>query len=144
MPPPTTYSEAIFTDYMFSVLGEVGDLLKWTAGSAQVQEALTDALLEYGETTIGNITGTKNLRHLRAFGRRAIWRAVVQATSGKYDFSDSDAHFTRSQLNSQARESLKIAETECLEWDPAYAVSIVSVKRPHDPYQVILDSERVP
>lgn len=150
MPPVTSYSEAVFADYLFSVLGEVGSMLGWTPGSAAVQEALNDTLLEYGETTITNIVGTNGLkgtnalRRLRALGRRAIWRAVVQATSGKYSFGDAGQSFQRKQINDMARETLKLAETECLEWDPMYAVGIVGVNRPADPYIVLQDSQRIP
>lgn len=143
MPVPTSYSEAIFADYMTSVLGEVASLLGWDAGTVQVQEALTDTLLEFGESTIGNVTLPVDLRRLRALGRRAIWRAVVQATTGKYDFSDSDARFTRSQINAQAREALKLAEADCLEFSPTYEVTMTRITRPNDPYQVIPDEERV-
>lgn len=150
MPPALQYSEAIFSDYLFSVLGEVGGMLGWTAGSPAVQEALNDALLEYGETTIANIVstdtvqGTRQIRRLRALGRRAIWRAVVQATAGKYQVGSPDWQLARQQINAQAREALKIAQTDCLEWDPMYAVGIVSVNRAADPYQVIPDTSRVP
>jgi hypothetical protein len=142
MPVPTQYSEANLAEYIVSVLDEVASLLGWDNGTPQVQEALADTLLEYGQTDLAQITGTTSIRRLRALGRRAIWRAVVQATAGKYDFRDSDATFTRSQINSQAREMLKLAETDCLEFSATYAVSIVSINRPHDPYSVRPDSER--
>lgn len=144
MPPPTTYSEAILADYLASALGDLADVLGWTAGSPQVQEAVTDALLEMGVTAIALVATPLQIRGLRALGRRAIWRAAVQATSAKYDFGDSDARFTRSQMHSQALESLKMAETDCLRWDPDYSASIIGVKRPSDPYIVLQDSERVP
>lgn len=144
MPVVQSYSEASFRDYLFGVLDEVGGLLGWTSGSVAVQEALNDALLEYGTSDITTILGGTNLRHLRAFGRRAIWRAVVQATAGRYDFRDSDATFNRSQIQEQAREALKLAESDALAWDPSYSVSIVRVTRPQDPYQVIPDESRVP
>lgn len=123
-------------------------MLGWTAGSVQVQEALNDTLLEYGEPTIANIVnttganGTRNLRRLRALGRRAIWRAVVQATAGKYQVGSSEWQLSRQQIHTQAKGAFEIASSECLEWDPSYAVSIVTVKRPSDPYQVLPDSER--
>lgn len=143
MPPPTQYSEAQFCDYLASVLHEVAPIIDWDAGSVQVLEAKNDALLELGQTDIALITSTKDLRGLRALGRRAIWRAVVQAVSAKYDFSDSDAKFTRSQIQAMALESLKLAESDCLEFSPMYAATIVRVSRPQDPYQVIPDTERV-
>lgn len=142
MPVPTVYTEAIFRDYMVSVLGQMADILGWDNNTSQVVEAGNDALLELGVSNIATVT---NIRGLRALGRRAIWRAVVQATTGYYAFTDvGQQQFSRQQINEQARKALELAETECLEWSPAYATSIVSVSRPHDPYAVLPDSARVP
>lgn len=148
MPVPITYSESIFADYLAGVLDELGPILGWDASSVAVIEAVNDTLLEYGGSqdapSIATITGGANIRHLRAFGRRAIWRAVLQGVAGKYDFRDSDATFTRSQIQAMAKVALELAEYECREWDSSYAVSIVSVRRPQDPYQVFPDNVRVP
>lgn len=142
MPVPTAYSEALFASYLHSVLDKLADALDWDASDPRVLEAVTDTLLEYGVSDIATITEGTDMRRLRALGRRAIWRAVVQATAGKYDFSDSDAKFSRSQVNEQAREMLKLAETDCLEFSPTYAVSIVSIRRPQDPYAVLPQEDR--
>lgn len=144
MPAPSQYSEAIYADYLFSVLGEVAAMLGWTAGSVQIQEAVADALLDLNVASIALATTPSQIRGLRALGRRAIWRAVVQATSGKYDFGDSDAKFSRSQIQAQALAAYKLADADCLPWDPNYAVGVVRVKRSNDPYAVIPDAERVP
>jgi hypothetical protein len=150
MPVPTTYTEAGFANYLASVLGEVAGVLGWDAGSVQVIEALNDTLLEYGETTITNIVGanglngTKPLRHLRALGRRSIWRAVKQATASKYQVGSPEWTLQRQQIHDHAVEEFEMANTECLEFDPMYAVSIVGVKRSGDPYIVLPDAERIP
>lgn len=146
MPVPTQYSEAIFADYLTSVLGSLADVLGWTAGSPAVQEAISDALLEYGETTISSVTGTANLLKLRALGRRAIWRAVAAATVGNYSFTDvAQQQFSREQVHEHAVKMLEAADVECRAFgaDPTYAVSIVAISRPHDPYAVLEDSVRV-
>lgn len=145
MPVPTQYSESLFADYLVSVLGDFATVLAWDMGSQQVQEAVADALLELGAVSIASVTTTFQIRGLRALGRRAIWRAVVQATAGFYAFTDvAQQQFSRQQINDHALKALELAETECLEWSPSYAVTIVSVKRPSDPYVVIPDSERIP
>lgn len=115
MPPPTAYSESIFADYLAGRLADLGPVLGWDAGSEAVIEAVNDALLEYGTTDISLVTGAANIKALRALGRRAIWRAVVQAVAGNYDFADSDAKFTRSQVQAMALEALKRAEADCAE-----------------------------
>lgn len=144
MPLPTQYSEAVFADYLASVLDEVGSVLGWDAGSVQVIEAVNDALLDLGVTDIALATTARQIRGLRALGRRAIWRGVVQAVAAKYDFSDSDAKFTRSQIQAMALEALKQADNDCLEFSPSYAATIVRISRPQDPYVVLEDSSRVP
>lgn len=145
MPVPTTYSEHRLSEYLISQLEELADVLGWSSGSVQVAEAVNDALLDYGEPTISAITGATALRKLRALGRRAIWRAVVQATVGDYSFSSDGQRFDRQQVNEQARKMLELAEIDCRVTgaDPDYAVQIVSISRPHDPYAVILDEDRV-
>lgn len=144
MPVPTQYSESLFADYLASVLGELAPIIGWDAGSVQVIEASNDALLELGLAAIGEVTTARQIRGLRALGRRAIWRAVVQAVAGKYDFRDSDATFSRSQIQEMAREALKVAENDCLEFSPNYAATIVRISRPQDPYVVLADEDRIP
>lgn len=144
MPAPTAYSESVFADYLTTVLGEFATLLGWSPGSPAVQEALSDALLELGVPSIAAVTTPFQIRGLRALGRRAIWRAVVQATAGDYTVTDNNQTLEREQLQKQSLKALDLAATECLPWDPNYAVGIVSVKRPADPYVVIPDTERVP
>lgn len=144
MPVLTSYSEPIFRAYLVSVLHEVATIIGWDTGSPQVEEAKNDALLDFGSTDISTVTSTRDMRALRALGRRAIWRAVAQAVSAKYDFSDADARFTRSQIQAMALESLKLAEADCLEFNPNYAVSVSRVSRPHDPYAVLEDATRIP
>jgi hypothetical protein len=147
VPVATQYTEGAFAEYLVSVLDGLASTLDWNSGDPRVQEALADALLEYGDTTIGNISGTDNLRKLRALGRRAIWRAVVQASVGHYSFTDvAQQKFSREQVNEQARKMLELAELDCRAAgaDAGYAVSLVSISRPHDPYAVIPDEERVP
>ena len=144
MPVPTVYSESGFAAYLTSVLDKLADALDWDAGDPRVIEAVNDTLLEYGASDITTVVDGTGIRRLRALGRRSIWRAVVQATANYYSLSDNGQKLERQQVNEQAREMLKIADAECLEFDPSYAVQVVSVNRPHDPYAVLPDAERVP
>jgi hypothetical protein len=144
MSAPTSYSEAIFADYLASVLGNFADLLGWDGGSWPVQEAVADALLEMGISNIASATTPFQIRGLRALGRRAIWRAVVQAVAADYTVTDNNQTLEREQLQKQALVALELAETESLEWSPSYGVTIISIKRPADPYVVLPDTERVP
>lgn len=111
MPLPTAYTEIAFADYLASVLGEMASIIGWDAGSVQVIEAINDALLDMGES---DITAVTDFRGLRALGRRAIWRAVAQATASDYSFSSDGQRFDRQQINMQALALLKVAEDDCL------------------------------
>jgi D-serine deaminase-like pyridoxal phosphate-dependent protein len=147
MPVPTVYSESGFASYLASVLDTLADVLGWDAGDPRVQEAVTDALLEYGETSIAAISGSSNLLKLRALGRRSIWRAVAEATAGNYSFTDvAQQKFDRQQVHDHAlamwREADSTART--LGADVSTAVSVVTIKRPHDPYIILPDAERIP
>jgi hypothetical protein len=140
MAAPTVYSESLFADYLASVLGPVADMLGWDAGSVAVQEAVNDALLEYGASSIADAT---SIRKLRAFGRRAIWLAVVQATAGAYTIIDNGQEFDRDQISTHAQSMLKVASAECMEFETAGVATMLRVKRTHDPYIILPDAERV-
>lgn len=147
MPAPAVYSEILFADYLTGQIQQVAAALGWDAGSAQVREAVNDALLDLDKTDIASAT---DIRGLRALGRRAIWRAVVQATTSNYSFTDvAQQKFDRQQVNTQAQAMLKIAEADCQALgvgtdSSVFAVQIMRVSRPHDPYVVLPDEERVP
>jgi len=146
MPVPTVYSEASFASYLTSVLDPLVDVLGWDEGDPRVREAVTDALLDYGTSTITTITAAADVRRLRALGRVAIWRAVVQATAGHYAFTDvGQQQFNRQQVNEQARAMLEIAEADAraIGATSDYTVTIAAVRRPHDPYAVTPDDERI-
>jgi hypothetical protein len=112
MPVPTQYTEVQLRNYLVAVLADVGTALGWDSGSVQVVEATNDALLEAGASDISIVT---DIRGLRALGRRAIWRAVVQATAGNYSFSTYEQRFDRQQVNEQAHKALELAEADCRE-----------------------------
>ena len=145
MPLPTAYSETLFADYLVSQIDQVAAVLDWDAGSVAVLEAVNDALLDLGETDIAAVS---DLRGLRAVGRRAIWRAVAQATAGDYSITDNGQRLERQQAHAQALAMLKVAEADCQMLgigadETAFAVQIMRAVRPADPYTVLPDEERV-
>ncbi len=145
MPTPTTYTEGAFAAYLAATLDGLADVLGWNADDRHVREAVTDALLEYDESSIGSITGGTNIRRLRALGRRAIWRAVVQATANFYSLTDNGQKLERQQIHDHAVKALEMAETDCRAFgdDPSFVATLLTVERVRDPYVVIPDSERV-
>jgi hypothetical protein len=145
VPPPLVYSEALFADYLVTVLDSIATVLGWDTGSPQVQEAVADALLDLGSTSIASVT---DIRGLRAVGRRAIWRAVVQATAGNYSITDNGQKLERQQVNDQARKMLELVEADCQTLGVGLAGAglpafIWRIDRPRDPYDIRPEEERV-
>jgi len=145
MPVPTAYTEPALGRYMLSVIDQVGVTLGWDVTDLVVQEAVTDALLDYGDVPIASIAGSTEIRKLRALGQRAIWRAVVNTTSDYYSILDNGQKLERQQVNAQARQSLVLAESLCDQVGATntWAMSIHAISRPHDPYSVVEDDTRV-
>jgi hypothetical protein len=141
MPVPTSYSESQFAAYLVTTLDTLEQVLNWDQGDPRVREAVSDALLDYG---VSDITEATDIRKLRALGRRAIWRAVANATAGFYAFTDvGQQQFSRQQIHDHATAMLKQSETEALEWSLSYAASSSTISRSTDPYLVIPDEERI-
>lgn len=144
MAVPTAYTTTSLAVYLKYVPGDIIDVLGWNTDSPQVQEAVNDALLEYGVTDAASITGTDEIRRLRALGRRAIWRAIVQATANWYGITDNGQVLDRQQVHAQALLAFEQADNDCRAAgaDPALAVNVIHVQRVRDPYAVIPDAER--
>src|SRR4051812_31054161 len=138
MAVPTVYTTTSLAVYLKYVPGDLLDVLGWDTDSPQVQEAVNDALLEYGETDVASISGTDAVRRLRALARRAIWRAIVQATANWYSITDNGQKLERQQVNDQALKALEQADIDCRAAgaDPALSVNVLHVQRVRDPYAV--------
>lgn len=115
MPIPAQISETWLADYQVSLLDKLASILGWDNGSPSVQNAVLQTLLDYGVSDPSTVTGIENTRKLLAYADRAIWRAVVKATTGNYDFRDADASMSRSQMQEQAKEALEVAEAALAE-----------------------------
>jgi len=141
---PSSYTEKTLAEYMHVMLGKVAEALNLhfnPTDAGDYGEAVNDALLEYGETTIASITGTANLQKLRALARVAAWQYVINNFAALYDFSADGASYNRSQLFKNAQESLKLAEQAALPYSSNYSAKIVAVDHKHDPYQVRPEDE---
>jgi hypothetical protein len=145
MAVPTAYTTSSLAVYLKYVPGDLIDVLGWDTDSPQVVEAVNDALLEYGETDATSISGTDAIRRLRALGRRAIWRSIIQATANWYSITDNGQKLERQQVHAQALKAFEQADNDCRAAgaDPALAVNVLHVQRVRDPYAVIPDAERL-
>lgn len=141
MPAPTAYTESDLIAFMQDTLKGVADLLEWSEDD-QYQEAVNETLLSYGVDNISEITGRENVRRLRAIARFQVWKSVVNATAGYYNFSADNGRFDRSQIHEQARANMTAAETDLLTFDDQYRVGVDTLDYKHDPYQYRPEEDR--
>lgn len=112
MPVPTVYTEATLAAFMKDTLGEVADLLGWTASGYAVDSfrpMVEDALVAYG---VGTIENALNITKLRAAAKVAAWSGAMTALVTRYDFQSEQQSFSRSQMAKTAKEMLNRAESE--------------------------------
>jgi len=113
MPAPSSYSESMIRDYMYSTTKGVVDVINWTAND--FVEPVNDLLIAYGVDTINDAT---DIAKLRAMAKIEAWRAMVSATSGEFDYSSDSGqtalHYKRSQLHEQAKAALTLAQGDAV------------------------------
>lgn len=148
MAAPTSYTEIALATYMHGILGPVAAALSYSAPAGDpgaYQNAVDEALLDYGADDISTISGRENIRKLRVQARVQVWRQVIAAVTGDFDFSADGGSYDRSQVHEMALKSLAIAEEEAMALGalPGYVVGIDKVKHIHDPYAYVPDEERV-
>lgn len=139
MPLPTSYTEESLAQFMHTTLGTIATDLELEEPAGELgayAEAVYEALFNYGASDIATITGTYNVRRLRVLAEVEAWRLVVYLTSGDFDFSADGGSYKRSQINAQARESLKMVEAKAVQLgaNTDYAVGIDRLDHIHDPY----------
>jgi hypothetical protein len=132
---PVGYTEDELADMMVVRLGDVGVILSWTAGSPQVQEAVTSTLVSWGGS-VEVLGTTAEVRRLRAIAMVHAWRAAVESLAARYDHREGQFAYSRSQAHAMALKSLAVAESEAAAVGVLtdYAVVVESVVRTEDPY----------
>lgn len=109
---PTGYTEEGLMNYMHAALEGVGDVLGFDPPHGY-DDAFYEVMFVYGEDDVTAVSGSHNLRRLRAIARVEAWRKVMAATTGDYDFRREDgATYNRSQMNAQARQNFTQALKE--------------------------------
>lgn len=145
MAAPTSYTEEALAIYMRDgVLKELSTALGWTLVPDDYQEAINEALLMMEVDSISEVSGRSNIQKLRYAAQIAVWRQVISATTGDYNFAVDGERYDRSQVNEQAHKALALAESDAMAFGlmPNYQVTIDNMKYIHDPYQYIPDDER--
>jgi len=138
---PTVYTEATLATFMLAELGDVAGVLAWT-GQANVQEAINEALLVYGVSAIADAT---DIPKLRTLARREAWRRAVSSLLTRYDFSNPEGEYKRSQMVKAAATSLAQAEADAMPYDPNIGAAIITaIEHSADPYTLDASEWAVP
>lgn len=141
MAAPTSYTEATLATFMLTELGDVAGVLEWTA-QADVQEAINEALLVYGVNDIADAT---DISKLRALARRQAWRSAVNSLTTRYDFSNPEGDYKRSQMVKAAATRLAQAESDAMPYDLTLGAAIVTtIDHSADPYTTDVSEWAVP
>lgn len=140
MTVPTSYTESELAAYMQTTIAPLDGVLGWTTVPDNYQEPVNDALLAYGVADIAEAT---DMVKLRTLARLMVWRAVVAATAGTYDYRVDNEQFSRSQIHEHAAAMLAIAESEAGAYvdDGRYSIAVGTVGYETDPYQYVPCSE---
>ena len=127
---PTGYTEETLSAYRSSQAGAVADLLGWTVDGGSYAEPINDTLLAYGTDDLTTISGSTNIRKLRAMARRELWRAAVAQFAGSYDWTVPDGtSIKESTLQAQAQAAFAQAEADCNALGVDQGANVVGVTR---------------
>lgn len=134
---PVAYTRDELALFMLQTIGPAAKVLEWDT-VASYDETVNDTLIAYGVDAIAEAT---NIPLLRAYARREVWRAVMDAVAIAYDIRTPDGEqLSRSQMYAHAQEQYDRAAatvaTMTLVDDPdeAHMVRRYSVVRSPDPY----------
>ncbi len=112
---PTSYTEEGLMNFMHESLEGVGDVLGFDPPHGY-DNAFYEVMLVYGVSDVTAVSGSRNIRKLRAIARVEAWRKVMSATTGDYDFKREDgATYSRSQIHAQAEKMFKQSLKEARE-----------------------------
>ena len=143
MSVPTSYTEADLKAFVHTTLGATATALGWSVAGGSYDETVNETLLAYGQTDISQISGTANIRKVRALARLMAWRAAVAGLAGYNDIRDGQTALSLSQLQAQALNALRQAEADAAQYDDSYRVGVDKVTYIHDPYTYLPDEARV-
>lgn len=126
---PSAYTEEELGAYMRAQLESVAAFQGW-AEDADFDEAVADALLAYGQTTIALITGATAIRKLRAHALVAAWALVLDAIIGKtFHLRSGDDDLSLEQVHDQAEKALARARGRLSALTPRPGFALIRGRR---------------
>lgn len=129
---PSSYTEFSLAAYMLAVTGNVAAALGWDIEN--FDEAVNDALVAYGVSSIADAT---DIAKLRALAKVEAWRTAVNGTAADIEFSADGGTYKRNQMHEQALAALERAEAAAMAagYADSYAPAISMGSMIHvDPY----------
>lgn len=115
MPVPSApYSEATLRAYLLDeVLGsDVAGEFEWTDASQPVQTAVDETLLSLNVSDFSGFTTGAQLRKVRAYGRREIWRQAMHHSANRITAGADGASSSDQQLHEHCKAQYKLAAQE--------------------------------
>ena len=94
MSVPTIYDSDTLAAAMHAWLGGTAASLRWSVAAGSYTDAITDALLLYGVSTLEEAT---NIGKVRALARVAVWEAAAAAVASRVDWSRGAERVSGSQ-----------------------------------------------
>lgn len=104
-------TELALAKFMHDILGMDGfaEQLNYDPDTGDYGEAVDEALLAVGASTVSAVSSTQGLRQLRAAARVELWRMVMGRTAGKHQRGLGDTARSEQQIFAHAKEMYLLA-----------------------------------
>lgn len=111
---PAMGNTMVFTASFTSALGDKGvfanPLANVRVQHEQLDAIIDETLIRLGIDDITTLSSVEQLRKLRLYGRRECWLAVMQATTGYYDYATVEVTVQRNDIYTSARLNFEIED----------------------------------
>lgn len=100
--------------YMHQTLAATAGVLGWSVGAGSYDHAVSETADAAGVSDVAIAT---DVRRLKLLAQVEVWRAVLNETAADYDYDSGDTSLNRSQIFSQAKTMLALAQQSLLAYD---------------------------
>ena len=142
MTVPSSYTEATLKAYMHKTLGKVAQLLEFSVDFGSYDEAVNQALLDYGTDDITTISGADNIIKIRALAKVQAWQLAFDNAAALMGFTADGGTYNRNQIHAMIEKNLEAANTAALRYSTHYQITRRKADAIHDPYQIRTTDER--
>lgn len=126
---PTVYTDVTLEAFMVDALGDVATALGIVA--SDLDEAVINTLMAYGETLVANCT---DMAKIRAISRVEAWKVAAKNVAADYNFSEGNASYSRSQMHDMIAKELAQAIQDAAGYISGYSIETGTMTWKQDPY----------